>query len=429
MAKTKLSLLGISAVTVLGLSACVQQLWTATYPGPNNYYSEVYNLAVDADQSVFVEGRTKAVDNSDTLFVAKYDSKGALLWDYSVPDYIAFKESTVGTSSLKAVSNGNVFFSGVNIDSQMWKILTLSPQGELLWEREFAFNFQWGDIAVSSDGIYYLLGWFNNQALVMAFDELGNDLWQYEVDATPLDSSDVDLPDYGSKLVKGLSAGHMEVTGDGRVVVNMGGELLILNPDGSLNNSVSAIELGVDFFLDHSIGVNNIALLGEETSDGEIDGNTIAFILNADLVVENHSELGRSIDWGGIAMLGDSSACVGFVTGYTGNVTHAMGLISATEEEWAFEETAEYAFYSPVSLKADDQHCYLSTMESIVSPTLTSYTYRYDALGKLVDTITLKDFGLAAIELNGSDVYSGGITGNYDGIDGTTATIVKHKIR
>ena len=151
--------------------------------------------------------------------------------------------------------------------------------------------------------------------------------------------------------------------------------------------------------------------------------------MNADLVVENHSELGRSIDWGGIAMLGDSSACVGFVTGYTGNVTHAMGLISATEEEWAFEETAEYAFYSPVSLKADDQHCYLSTMESLVSPTLTSYTYRYDALGKLVDTITLKDFGLAAIELNGSDVYSGGITGNYDGIDGTTATIVKHKIR
>ncbi|OUR91185.1 hypothetical protein A9Q81_18095 [Gammaproteobacteria bacterium 42_54_T18] len=322
-----------------------------------------------------------------------------------------------------------MFFSGVNIDSQMWKILTLSSQGELLWEREFAFDSHWRDIAVSRDGIYYLLGWFDNEALVMAFDELGNDLWQYQVDSISLDPIDVDLPDYSSKLIKGFSTGHMEVTEDGRVIVNMGGELLVLNSDGSLNNSVSATELGVDFFLDHSIGVNNIALLGEEVSVGGVDGNTIAFILNADLVVENHSEIGRSVDWGGIAMLDDSSACVSFVTGYTGSVTHAVGLISATEEEWAYEETAEYAFYSPVSLKAEGQHCYLSTTESLVSPALATYTYRYDALGNLVDTISLKDFGLSAIELNGSDIYSGGITGDYDGIEGTIATIVKHKLR
>ncbi len=52
MAKTKLSLLGLSAVTVLGLSACVQQLWTAKYPGPNNYYSEVYDVVVGIDQII-----------------------------------------------------------------------------------------------------------------------------------------------------------------------------------------------------------------------------------------------------------------------------------------------------------------------------------------------------------------------------------------
>ena len=386
-------------------------------------------MVVGTDQGVYVEGRTKTADNSDTLFVAKYDSKGGLLWDYLVPDYIALQESTVGTSSLKFASNGSVFFSGANIDSQTWKILTLSSQGELLWEREFVFDPHWRDIAVSNDGIYYLLGWFDNEALVMAFDELGNDLWQYQVDSISLDPIDVDLPDYSSKLIKGFSTGHMEVTEDGRVIVNMGGELLVLNSDGSLNNSVSATELGVDFFLDHSIGVNNIALLGEEVSVGGVDGNTIAFILNADLVVENHSEIGRSVDWGGIAMLDDSSACVSFVTGYTGSVTHAVGLISATEEEWAYEETAEYAFYSPVSLKAEGQHCYLSTTESLVSPALATYTYRYDALGNLVDTISLKDFGLSAIELNGSDIYSGGITGDYDGIEGTIATIVKHKLR
>ncbi len=97
-----------------------------------------------------------------------------------------------------------------------------------------------------------------------------------------------------------------------------------------------------------------------------------------------------------------------FAKGYTGSVTHSIGLVSATEEAWDHEETAEYALYSPISLKADDKHCYLSTVESVATP-LTSYTYRYNEIGKLVDTIALKDFGLAAIELSGSELYSGGI--------------------
>ncbi|OUS25845.1 hypothetical protein A9Q99_20540 [Gammaproteobacteria bacterium 45_16_T64] len=429
MAKTKLSLLAVSAASVLGLSACVQQLWTATYPGPNNYYSEVYDIVVGTNNNVIIEGRTKAPDNSDTLFVAQYNSQGSLLWDYSIPNYVALRENTAGTSSLRTVNNGNVFASGANIDGQSWKILTLSSEGELLWEKDFSFDSQWKDIAVSREGIYYLLGWFENRALVMAFDEQGNDLWEYEVNAIAPDDSSVNLPNLGSRLINGFSAGHMEVAVDGRIVVNVGETLFILNSDGSLNDSISAIELGVDFFLDHSISEHNIALLGTESSVDGINGNTIAFILNAELAVIDSAEIGKPIDSGSIAMLGESSACVSFVTGYTGSVTQALAMISMTEEEWGFETTAEYAFYSPVSLKTDDKHCYLSTSESLISPTLTSYTYRYDVTGKLVDTIALEDFGLAAIELSGSDVYSGGITGNYDGIEGTTATIVKHKIR
>jgi len=424
MAKTRLSLLGLSIVTVLGLSACVQQLWTAKYPGPNNYFSQVYAVVEGIDQAVFVEGRTNTADNSSTLFVAKYDSNGSLLWDYLIPDYMAVSEGVVGTSSLKAVNNGNVFVSGAHIDGQVWKILTLSSQGELLWERDFEFDSQWRDIAVSNEGISYLLGWFESKALVMAFDELGNDLWQYQVGEVASEDPDVDLPDYGSRLVKGFSAGHMEVAEDGRIVVNMGTELLILNADGSLNNSVLANELGVDFFLDHSISENSIALLGE----GFWEDNIIAFILDENLTIKTSSEVGKDVIWGSIVMLGDSSACVSFTKGYTGSVTHSIGLVSATEEEWAYEKTAEYAFYSPISLKADDQHCYLSTIESVATP-ITSYTYRYNEMGKLVDTIRLKDFFLFAIELSGSNIYSGGITGEYFGVDGTVATIVKHKIK
>ncbi|MBV1919209.1 MAG: hypothetical protein KUG73_00890, partial [Pseudomonadales bacterium] len=194
--------------------------------------------------------------------------------------------------------------------------------------------------------------------------------------------------------------------------------------DGSLNNAVLANELGVDFLLDHSISDNSIALLGE----GFWDDNITAFILDENLTIKTSSEVGRDAIWGSIVMLGDSSACVSFAKDYTGSVTHSIGLVSVTEEEWAYEETAEYAFYFPISLKADDKHCYLSTVESVATP-ITSYTYRYDEMGKLVDRIVLKDFWAAGIELSGSNIYSGGITGEYFGVDGTAATIVKHKMR
>ena len=84
-------------------------------------------------------------------------------------------------------------------------------------------------------------------------------------------------------------------------------------------------------------------------------------------------------------------------------------------------------YFIPVDLETDGNDCYFASSRSASNQSVNSFIEVFDREASLQATIKIDDFLGSAMEINGPNSYTAGITGPYDGIQGTFATLFKHK--
>ncbi len=94
-------------------SAGVEQ-WVARYDGSANDQDYAYSLALDSDRNVYVTGGSAAVGDNTDYCTIKYDSAGAQQW---IARYDGSANDQDYAYSLAAGSDGNVYVTGASVGS------------------------------------------------------------------------------------------------------------------------------------------------------------------------------------------------------------------------------------------------------------------------------------------------------------------------
>lgn len=144
-------------------------LWQRTYGGSLNDSANA--LATAADGTVYLTGLTHtSSSDAGSLFVAKFDSLGALVWQKT---YGTIDEEYEEGQGVSVGPDGTVFVAGVatrpggtfGFDAI---VLKLDASGALLWQRAFATGEiadSRGGIAVDASGAAYVAGAVQDPAL------------------------------------------------------------------------------------------------------------------------------------------------------------------------------------------------------------------------------------------------------------------------
>ncbi len=424
MIKRKHSLVALTAAT-LAVSACVQQIWKATYPGPNDYYSESYDVAVDSEQNAILLGRTQDEDSNDTLFVAKYNAAGNLVWAYEAPGY--FNTHFPKKDHLSVNNDNHILLAGITLEpEQQTKVTLLNEQGEKLWDKSFGFPV-----------LYRLATTFDNQYLVItssdglqSFSQNGDLLWQFSTGGSAGDPY-VDLPGFGNEINTNASTAsynngvpniELAVNANNEIFVAGNGQIFKLDSLGNQIHSLLYSELTDEKIADLAVSDDRIAILGTSATQSTV------YILDTNLELINSHIIDLAYP-NAVALDIADNGLVCFALTHT--ISNTSKLISGSMSDdgmiWQSEDTGDFFYRDLVTVQATDSTCQVSTNESIEEPFVTGYTRIYNPTGELKDTLSIKDYAGHDSLATGNMIYSTGITGNYDGSVGTRATLFKHK--
>ncbi len=261
---------GSKDIMLYKLSASGDILWEASYDGDAQLLDEGYDLTVDVEGNVYIHGITKTIDSGGDVVIQefspltlKFSSEGQLLWDVIIPvaEWFIYTEA----NSITTDFDGNCYVTGsfsdtTNSDISMyvakydstgalewlvndpvdgyelggfhvnyfndslrvrgWKHkLPPNPEryiytkiyngaGDLQYQHEESVNSYYSPvkhIERSNGDFYYIIG-----ANVLMFDKSGNLLWEYE--EVPLDGIssfiwDLAIDDEGNAYITGANSG------------------------------------------------------------------------------------------------------------------------------------------------------------------------------------------------------------------------------
>ncbi|MBN1897295.1 MAG: SBBP repeat-containing protein [Spirochaetes bacterium] len=156
-------------------------VWTQSYAGANT----IFDIAVDANKSVYVTGEKNNGSNMD-YFTVKYDSLANSIWSQQ---YNATDDGN-GDHALGIVvdPDGNVYITGYvyNGLSELWDFFTIkySPGGSTIWTQVYdsgnGSDGAWS-IALDSEKNVYVTGYrangLNSDYFLVKYDAGGNTVW------------------------------------------------------------------------------------------------------------------------------------------------------------------------------------------------------------------------------------------------------------
>ena len=177
---------GIQAgdVLLLKFSPDGSLVWQRTWDSGNTETGEA--VAVASDGSVYVSGGSNGVQANGPLVLLRFAPDGTLVWQRTWSDIASGDALAVGP-------DGNVHVAGVaprpdgSFDFDM-VLLTLNPQGTLLWQRDLAAGDDAdarGGVTVARDGSIYVAGGLQaiqgssavNDTLIAKFSPTGKLVW------------------------------------------------------------------------------------------------------------------------------------------------------------------------------------------------------------------------------------------------------------
>jgi uncharacterized delta-60 repeat protein len=154
--------LGVSGdVLLLKFSPDGSLLWKRSWDGGGTESGAA--VAVSAEGFVYVTGGTDSFGGFGHLFVLRFASDGALVWQ-RIRDVST--DASVGTGEGIAVGpDGSVYAAGVEPGAQVGEfnmvLLKLDSQGTLVWQRAYSggeINDARGGVTVAADGSVYVAG-------------------------------------------------------------------------------------------------------------------------------------------------------------------------------------------------------------------------------------------------------------------------------
>jgi hypothetical protein len=185
------------------------QLWAARYNGPGNGYDRATAIATDSAGNVYVTGWSWSATIIDYATVA-YDSSGNQLWvaSYNGPENYHDYANAIATDDA-----GNVYVSG---ESQHdYATVAYDSSGNELWVARYngtrnSFDKAYA-IATDSAGNVYVTGESQGDYATVAYDSSGNELWvaRYNGQGNGSDQANsIALDSAGNVYVTGYSVGN-----------------------------------------------------------------------------------------------------------------------------------------------------------------------------------------------------------------------------
>ncbi|NPU91896.1 MAG: hypothetical protein HPY82_08275 [Gammaproteobacteria bacterium] len=407
------------AAAVLGVAACVQQVWQVTYPGPDQY-SFTNSLLVADDGTAYMAGYL----DQQSIFVAAYNRSGELLWDRVIGGNGRFA-ARVLERTLAQDADGNLYLHWPDLDANASRLYKLDQSGNLLLDRELENSAFATDLKVGPDGNLYLTSAYG--LLLNAYTPAGDLLWA-PADA---DLPEPDLEDYPG--IQAASASAVATSGYSvysvaqlvfvvdRTFYSRAERIVELGATGAVLGEVAAAYLGLQRILRTVATVDGLLVAGYQ------NGVTELLVLNPELAVVSRQELAAGKEAGVALSANGSLACVALLGSFesAGATTQLFQVDLSGGVHWQQNLVAEGKGWQYADVLAADT-CYFSVQEWNLDGSLNVKTRRYDSKGKATDTIDIPDFGWGGFAVQGKEIYHVGITGEYDG-SVTQATLTKHR--
>jgi trimeric autotransporter adhesin len=156
-----------------------------------------YGTAVDSSGNVYITGMFKNNNSGYNVVIAKYDTNGTIQWQRSLADTSAGGSQNDSGYAIAVDSSGNVYATGkTNVINAY--IVKYNTSGTLQWQRRLVGgNADYGyGITVDSNGNSYVIGRRNNSStgytfvFIAKYDTNGTIQWQRSLTDTTGNSSD-----------------------------------------------------------------------------------------------------------------------------------------------------------------------------------------------------------------------------------------------
>ncbi|MCP4707857.1 MAG: hypothetical protein GY869_04465 [Planctomycetes bacterium] len=329
------------------------ELWASLYTGPHQGYDEACALTVDAENSVYVTGRSYGFGTGADCVTVKYDADGNEIWSqrYSGPANAGDQGSKISLDS-----NGNVFVGGISKgfgDAYNYAIIKYNRlDGTEKWVRHYEADVEWDapvDIGVDNNGDVYLSGQCNLtdngiDYILVKYDNTGRARWIRWYDG-PVNQDDqaigMDFDESGNIYVSGLSRGGDTQEDIATIKYDPDGDQLWsarYNGEGISDDQVQALTLDNN---------GNVLVSGYVRNGLNYDFATVKYDNQGN---RQWRRLYGQEQWSeqAQAMAADSTGNV-YVTGYRGNRCVTVKYSAGGEELWAAEydnpaTSSDYAY-------------------------------------------------------------------------------------
>ena len=260
----------------LGLQASdvLLESWVARYNGPGNNSDRATALAVDADGNVYVTGWSYGDGTSFDYANIKYDDAGNQLWTARYNEPGNYYDQT---HALAVDADGNVYVTGGSVISGAdfdYATIKYDADGKELWVARYSYGVARA-LAVDVDGNIYVTGGSaatgsgtGNDYVTVKYDTAGAQLWVARYNG-PGNSNDVAsalaVDAVGNVYVTGSSVGNGTTFDYATIKYNTNGnQLWVARYNGPENSDDVATSLAVD-------AAGNVYVTGWSHSSGNMD--------------------------------------------------------------------------------------------------------------------------------------------------------------
>jgi hypothetical protein len=404
------------------LVACAKLSWMVKYQDADLYYSLANTTAVDNLGNAYLAGYIQARDTGQegrVPFVAEYNANGELKWDYrfaqTAPDNPIFgvKQLVTGPDNALYTIEPRV---GSSFSTMGFLVTKFDAAGNMLWqqhERTESYLFTLLQADFRSDGNLYIAS-TGIDLLTLSPD--GNLVWVYHPPVVP-------PPDRGElpPFTERFTALAIDSAYTAR---NLHTRLEMVNASGEVLATFDAAQLTLGS-INYVYTRDNITTVVGSANGGllarRISNTAEGFAVDVD-----HS-LSLPDAWvsfnsqaGGFcyADIVDKKVMTGFVD---------QDLV----QRWQYftePETAANDVYM-VDVEATGGRCHIQYQTSALDDVRTKVLVSDAQTGQSFPPVVIRDFAGADISVRGRAIYQAGITGSYETIDGTAATLAKNTVR
>jgi len=196
----KIFLLSIALITGEQVLAQMSLQWARCYNGPANDWDAALAIAVDDSGFVYVTGVDRGIGTGQDYATIKYASDGSVVW---IKRFAGPSNNNEGGTDIAVDAEQNVYVTGKFT-------VKYNDNGDTIWVRDWIDPFYAAVRIVLGDSVFYLGGSSLGDYATIKYDANGNLLWQrlYSGPASDTDQlNDLVLDSQGSVIVTGQSRG------------------------------------------------------------------------------------------------------------------------------------------------------------------------------------------------------------------------------